>query len=412
MAEQKRGGQRQDTRRGRIDYSNKSTSGRSRTKKGSADGRITQSVVRMMLVLGLVLLVVTLWNNRINLSCANMTQCARDNMAMCGSGSGFPSTIYGSHANSIDCIADNGVALLSDTALTFYDSSAQVAGVRTHFMSKPAMKVAGRYAMLVDLGSTDYRIETVAQTITAADAERTLISCAISRNCRYALVMQGSSHGESWLSSVEVFDREGKSLHKWHCADWYISDAALSADGQYLAMSGINARNGELTSALIIQKVGSSEQIAEYTRDGNYYLTLEYNNDGTLFAIGSTTMTVVTENGSKCENIVYKGDLTAFDVCCESGASLCLRDEVGSRVLVYDVRGRERCAVAADFAVSNVSLSDEACTAMGDGSMMAVRLDGTLIGQTEANATIGGLLLINRRAYMVDGMRISAYDWE
>lgn len=409
MAEQRKNGSQQNPqRRGRIDHSKNSAS-RSKTQQ---ENRITPAIIKLMIVLALVLLLVALWNNRVNLSCANVTQCARDSMSMCGSGDGFPSTINGSHAASIDCIADNGIALLSDTALTIYDSSAQEVAVRAHFMSQPAMKVAGRYAALIDLGSTDYRIETVAETIATGDAERTLISCAVSHNCRYALVMQGSSHGESWLSSVEVFDRNGLSLHKWHCADWYITDAALSADGQYLALSGINAGQGELTSAIIIQKVGSSNQIAEYTRSGNYYLSLEYNNDGTLFAIGSTVMTVVSDNGSNCGNIAYTGDLTAYDVCYDGGAALCLKDEVGARVIVYDARGRERCSTAVDFTVSNVSLSSEACAALGDGTLMTMRLDGTLIGRSEANATTGGLLLINRRAYTVDGMRVSSWEWE
>ena len=406
MAEQKKNNASQNTQRQRrIDHSQKSAA------QSRQEPRLTPAIVKLLIVLGLVLAVVALWNNRVDLSCANMTQCARDTMSMCGSGEGFPSTINGSHAASIDCIAGSGVALLSDTSLTIYNSTAQETSVRAHFMNKPAMKIAGRYAVLVDLGSTDYRIETAAETITTGDAERALIGCAVSRNCRYALVMQGSSRGESWLSSVEVFDREGSSLHKWHCADWYITDAALSADGQYLAMSGINAREGDLSSAVIIQKVGSDEQIAEYTLADNYYLYLEYNNDGTLFAVGSSALTVVTDNGGKKENITYSGTLTACDICYDGGVAICTENELGSRVTVYDARGRERCTLAVEHGIQSVSLSDEACAVLGDGTLTVLRLDGTLIGQGEANAATGGLLLVGRRTYTVDGMRVSALDW-
>ncbi len=392
--------------RGRIDYSRNSSPGRGSQRKDDS-GRISSTIVKLLIVLALLLAVVSVWRNRIELSCANMTQCGSDTFAMCGSGKGYPSTINGSHAASIDRIAGNGIALLSDTSLTIYDETAREAAVRAHFMSSPAMKVAGRYAVVFDLGSTDYRVDAAADNIITGDAERPIISCAVSRNCCYALVMQGSSKGESWLSSVEVFDREGSSLHKWHCADWYLTDAALSADGRYLALAGVNARAGELTSAIIIQKTGSMDQVAEYVLSGNIVLSLEYNNDGTLFAVGSTALTVVTENGGHREDIAYDGVLAAHDVCYDGGAVICTSDELGTTARVVDARGRERCTYRVDSDVQNVALSDEACALLGDGILTAIRLDGTLITQTEANATTGGLLLIDRTAYTVDGMRVS-----
>lgn len=396
--------------RGRIDYSKNNTQKRSSAKRGEENGRISSTIIKLLIVLALLLALVSVWRNRIDLSCANLTQCGSDTFAMCGTGNGFPSTINGSRAASIDSIAGSGIALLSDTSLTIYDNTAREAAVRTHFMSSPAMKTAGRYAVVFDMGSTDYRVDAAAENITTGDAERPLISCAVSRNCCYALVMQGSSMGESWLSSVEVFDREGGSLHKWHCADWYLTDAALSADGKYLAMAGVNASGGELSSVIIIQKVGSKDQIADYVLQDNICLSLEYNNDGSLFAVGSSALTVVTDNGKTREDIAYEGTLEAYDVCYDGGVVICTSDELGTTAKVYDARGRDRCSYRVESDVQNVSLSDEACVMLGDGMLTALRLDGTLISQTEANATIGGLLLIDRTAYTVDGMRVSSIE--
>ncbi len=382
-------------------------------KKGSQKkepSSITRTIIRLAAVIVLVFLVVAGYRNRTDLSCANLSQCGSDTMAMCGSGAGFPSTINGSHALSIDTIADSCIALLSDTSLTMYDSSAKEAAVRNHFMSNPAMKTSGRYAVLFEIGSTSYRVESIAETILEGEAERAVIGCAVSRNCRFALVMQGSSKGESWLSSVDVFDREGNSIHKWHCAEWYITEAALSADGKYLAMAGVNAEKGDLTSAIIIQKVGSEEEVATYILSDNICMSLEYNNSGTLFAVGSNALTVVTDNGTAREDILYGGTLSAYDVCYDGGAVICSFDELGTTAKVYDAYGRERCSYRVDGAVQNAALSDEACALLGDSTLTSIRLDGTLISTGECNATLGGLLLIDRTAYIVDGMRISSRD--
>lgn len=396
--------------RGRIDYSKNSARTPAKRKDNNENSRITTAIIRLLAVLVILLLALALWRNRIDLSCANMTQCGRDSFAMCGGGEGFPATINGSRSCAIEPIAGKGVALLSDTSMTIYDETAKEVTVNAHFMSSPAMKTAGRYAMVFDIGSTDFRVESASGTIATGDAERPLISCAISRNCCYAMVMQGSSKGESWLSSVEVFSRDGKSIHKWHCAEWYLTDAALSADGKYFAMAGVNASEGDLTSAIIIQEVGSKGEVAVYTMNNGICMSIEYNNDGTLFAVGSNSMYIITDNGTTKEEVVFDGQLTAYDICYDSGAAICVSNELGTTLRVYDARGRERFSCKPENDAQSVALSGEACAVLGEGLLSSYRLDGTLISQIEANATTGGLLLVDRTAYTVDGMHVSAVD--
>ena len=396
--------------RGRIDYSRNNTGTPKRKKKDDENVRVRKTILRVLALVALVLLVGAVWSHRFDLSCANMTQCGRDSFAMCGSGEGFPSTINGSKAMAIDSIAGKGIVLLSNTSLTIYDDTAKEIAVNAHFMGTPAMKTAGRYAMVFDIGTNNYRVESVSGTIVEGKAERPLISCVISRNCCYGMVMQGSIKGESWPSSVEVFNREGVSIHKWHCADWYLTDAALSPDGKYFAMTGVNAIEGDLTSAVIIQEIGVKAEPDPYTMKDDICLALEYSNDGTLFAVGSRSMCVITENGTVCEEIAFDGELASFDVCYESGAAICTTNELGTTLTVYDSRGRERFSCKPENDAQSVALSDEAVAVLGEGMLTSYRLDGTLIGQTEANATAGGLLVIDRTAYTVDGMRISELD--
>jgi len=397
------------TRSGRIDHSRSSTKNTGKQKKGS-DNKVAVTIFRLLLVLAFVLLIVSAWRNRIDLSCGNMTQCGRDTFCMCGSGDGFPSTINGSHAAAINNIAGDGIALLSDTSLTIYNSTAKESSVNAHFMSEPAMKTAGRYAMVIDIGASKFRVETASGTIATGEAERPLISCALSHNGCYGMVMQGSIKGEAWLSSVEVFDREGESIHKWHCADSYLTDAALSADGKYFAMVGVNAAKGDLASVILIHKVHSDEYQVQFDTENNIYLSLEYNNIGTLFAVGSNVLTVVSEDGENHVDIPHEGKLIAYDICYDGGVALCVSDELGTMLKVYDARGKERFTARLDIQAQNVSLSGEACAVLGEGLLTAYKLDGTLITQVEANATTGGLLLIDRTAYTVDGMRISQIE--
>lgn len=402
----------QDTEKSSFSSDGLRKSTKKRTKKQRSERRrMIDAMVKIAVVILAVLAIVLIWRNRTDLSCVNMTQCVKDTAAMTGSGQGFPRTINGGDAVSLDQIG-GGVALLSDTYFTVYNSSGKEAAARAHYMSRPAMKISGRYALLVDLGSTDYRLEATSGTIVTGDVEKPIISGAVSRSCRFAVVMQGSSKSSALLSSVEVRDRSGEILHKWHSADYYITDAALSPDGAYLAMCGVNASEGGLVSVIIIHKVGSSEEIAEYELAGNIYLSLEYTNTNTLFAFGSSGLSIVTDSGEKCVNVPLEGNLTAFDANYSSGAAICVMDEAdenASVLSVYDARGNLRYSQPLELAGESLSLGSDCCSVLGAGRLATLNLTGTTLSTIEANAASGGLLLVGSEAYTADGIRIARY---
>lgn len=374
-------------------------------------GRVLRSFGKIILVILAVMVIVLMWRNRVELSCANVMQSMRDAPYMTGVGSGYPISLLGSDALAQERIAD-GMAVLTDTNMTVYNSSSKQVTSRTHHMTTPAMKTAGRYAMLLDVGGTKYRLEAISDTLIAEKADNVIIGGALARNGTFAVITQGSDYSSSMLSATQVFDRKGNVLHKWHSAEYYITDAALSTDGKYLAMCGVWAKDGELLSCIIMHKVGSEGEIAKIELPRTLCLSLEFTNTGTLYAVCDNRLVVVNGYGNQHESYEYKGTLQAYDVSYENGAAIYTAPVMGedSGVLtIYDSRGQKRFDREVPLFGVSVSLGESGCCVLGRGGMIAYHLSGEKIDSWETGVSAEDILLIGSRAYLIEGISVEQY---
>lgn len=370
---------------------------------------IIRTCIKLFIVLLAIVIAVTAWRNRVDLSCVNIVQCAKDTPNTIGVSDGFPVSVLGSTVLAEDELT-GGIALLTDTSLTVYNTSSKQMMSRAHYLNSPSMKTAGRYALLIDLGGTKYSFEAISGTLASGSTEKPLIGGAVSRNGRFAVITQGSSYNSSMLSHVQVFDHNGELLHSWHSAYYYITDAALSADGKYLAMAGVTAKDGELCSCIILHKVGKDGTLKEIELNGSLCLSLEYTNTGTLYAVCNNALAVITELGEKLELKEYEGTLQAYDISYDTGAAIYVStssDDSSGLLTMYDSRGTLRWSKEVELHGIAVSLGERGCCVLGRGGVIAYSLIGDRLGSWSAAVAANDILILGSRAYMVEGISLS-----
>lgn len=384
------------------------------TSSGGADtpednaARLKKLAIKVILLAAALLAIIGFWQNRVDWSCANIMQCARDLPAMAGGGDGFPVTAGGGTSLQIDRLG-NGIAVLTDTNFSVYNRSGMDAAVRAHYMSNPAMSTAGRYAALFDIGGKTARLETASATLSEIKTEGSIVAGGVSRMGHVVLAVNGSEYSSAMVSEVTVYDRDGTWTHKYHNSDFYVTTVALSDDGKYLAIGGIAAREGAMESTVLIQKVGKKEVIASFERSG-IIMSLEFVKDGTLFAIGSSEVFIIDDYGKSSSVCPLEGELMAFDVDYDTGAAVYasrVSDASQGTLRVFDTNGQVRFLKDLPVCGEAVSLDNSGCCLLGRGELCGYRLDGEELGEWPAGATSSHVLLMGRDAYATDGVAVS-----
>lgn len=370
---------------------------------------LIKTMTKLFIVLCLIMLLILFWRNRVEWSCANIQQCVRDSTVSTEGGGGFPVTVAGSRTVAIDELSGN-IAALSDNMFLVYSSTSGEASSDSHYMSSPALKTAGRYAIVYDIGNKKYLLETASGCIATGSTQNAIIGAAVSRSGSYCVVQQNSDLSSSLLSTVEVFSLSGELMHKWHSSDWHIVGAALSSDGSYLALSGVSAKDGILQSAIILHKVGSDKEAARIIEADNIYVDLEFTVNDVLYAVGSEKLTIVKNLGKEYESVGLSGDLVAYDVDYNYGLALFTADDSGAdsgELYMYDTRGRERFKITVPLEGLSVSLYDSGCCILGRGELRAYHNSGELYGVWEVELGCTDVLAIGGKAYLLEGVKIT-----
>lgn len=373
--------------------------------------RIIRTSVKIALVLLAILLIVTGWRNRYDCSWTNTVQSMRDMPYMTGIGSGYPISVLGGDALAQEKIA-NGMAVLTDTNLTIYNTSSKQVASRAHYMTNPAMKTAGRFGLLMDIGGTKYRLEAISDTLIEQKSQNVIIGGAVARNGKYVIVTQDSSHTSSELSIVEGFNPDGESFHLWRSEEQYITEAAFSADASYLALSGVWAKEGELVTNIIIQKIGDKTAEKRIEIPNALGLSLQFTNTGTLYAVCDNCLVVIEGYGAEHKIYEYNGTLQAYDISFENGAAVYTAPVVGepSGILTaYDSRGQKRFDKEVPLYGVSLSIGDNNCCVLGRGGAVAYHLSGEKLNSWDTGISAENILVVGNRAYVIEGISIEQY---
>lgn len=361
--------------------------------------KIASVTLKIALVLLAVIALIGWWTNRVDWSCTNIVQCAKDTPKMIGRGEGFPLDINGSRTLAIDRLA-NGFCVLTDTSFTIHNTESKRVDIRSHYMSSPALTSSGRYALIYDIGGKSYRLETAAETLDSGKTDYVITGGCVSRTGRYALM----SYNSSKLSMMEVRESSGEIIHKWHSDYFYITGIALSADGEHIAVCGINAENGKAVSTVIIQRVGEKQDTARLNFTDVEFITIEFTKSGSLVAVGDTKTLVIDAGGGSHTDISYGGSqLIDYDISYESGVLLYISESSGlslGTLISCDSMGYERFKINISGYVLALS-ADSECSSVLTREKAYIYSDvGKLMGEYEVGESSFGILTIGSHAFV------------
>lgn len=272
---------------------------------------------------------------RVELSPAAMVRGFRDKQVLeTATGDGFPFRTDSGRVLSVARVK-GGTAVLTDASCVMLDKKGREAVDHTHYMADPVMKNADRYTLLYDPRAKAYMLCTLSGTLCRGNAAMPIIAGAVSPSGVFALVTRHDTAN----AHLDVYDKTGQPLHRWKSPTYYISDVAVSPSGRLVAMCGVTAADdGALRSAVIIQKVGGSENLREYTFDGSLIFSVQFTDGDTVTAIGDDLAARVSAGSEHCLTYRYSDrTLGGYDIAPDGDLALVLSPHADGQNAVVTV---------------------------------------------------------------------------
>lgn len=347
---------------------------RKQRRKGRSTGLF---LLRLLAVAAVVVLLVVGWQYRESFMPDSVLLWADELLAGTGRGDGYPVTISGSTIKAMEPVR-NTLAYLTDTSLVMLSDSGGEVVNRAHSFVDPAMKVAGDYALVAEIGGKRLRLERRSGTVREHTHFDEIQTAAVSENGRFAVV---TGESKSYLSRVSVYDAQDRNIYNWYSSEQLVADVALSRNGHYMAVIGLSAEGGSLCSTLYLFDLEQDEtQPVSFSGTDLMLCSVRYLRGGQVVAVGDTALwTVDKERETKTEYLFGNSELqgAAFS---ETTAAVSLRQygtTTGGTVVIVDEQGAV-CGTR-DFADSyrDIAASDDEYLLLTNREVLSVRRDGT-----------------------------------
>ena len=303
--------------------------------------RVLRVISRLIILAALALAVYLVWQNWDKLSPANLIVWIEDTFSGKGQNGSFPVELSGGTVVGMEEM-DGNLAVLTDTEFRMYRENGAELLRRTLGYSNAQLCTAGEYALIAELGGSRFRLETRAETVLnvtndnqAVDENNkvaqildvplgnNILAADVDENGRMAFVTAAS---QSFLSEVVVYSKKGQQLFRAEDTEMMAVDVALSPDGTQVAVVGVSAEGGAVTSTLKVYDLNAPDQAPwEHTESETMLLGVDYFAGGTVAAVGDNAVWVAKPNGALFEKQEYDDRQLAGFAIGEDCAALVLQ---------------------------------------------------------------------------------------
>lgn len=231
--------------------------------------RKAKTVRRIAILVILLSLAVIIFINREALSPEAISNWLGNSFSKGTGEEGFPLSLPSGEVISLES-AGNNIVVTNQTNLYFYSSKGRQLRSVQHQKKDAQTKTAGDNALIYSVGGDTASVETATKTVTQLKSEKPIVTGAIAKNGKFALVTES----DVYTSELKVFDKNGNAVFKWIPQGGVISSVALSQDGNFVAASTLYTNGGKLQSGIYLFATSKSEALISHQISDELVLSL------------------------------------------------------------------------------------------------------------------------------------------
>ena len=265
---------------------------------------------------------------------------ARIATGLFGGGKNYPFSIESDDVVNMGVIGEN-LLVLTDKAVSVYDTNGNLTFSEKHTFSRPAFSVNENKGVVFDRNGTGYILITDKQKVSSGNTAGVIITAEYGKNGNYAF----SLRGEKSTSVLAVFDKQGEVRFQWNCAYEHIASITLSDDGKFAGVATLNAENGAIYTVVHFFGFEYSSALNTQKLPDVAVLDLEFTNSTTLTAFSDTGIYQIKKNGDEYKEVTeyFSSEFISFASNKKGDYSVCLA-KYGSanvfEILVFSASGK------------------------------------------------------------------------
>lgn len=376
--------------------------------EAAPDLKITKKTKQVFVIVLCLILAMVVWVNWDSLQPKNVINWVENSITGSGNGDGFPISIRGTEiSNENFNLMDDEAVCVSDTSVDIITPKAKEVKNTQHSFNEPASKTAGEYAIIYNRGGTGYQVETNSKEIVNTDADNDIITASISSSGSYVIVTES----KDYLATLTAYNSDNQEIYKYYFADTYVLDVDINADGNEVAVSTVQAKNGDVHSIIYVLNLKDTTPKQKNDIANNMVVNIDYMSDGNIALIGNKFASTLEPNQGKRIDYNYNDrELMAYTVNPDVGIGLALSSASDGRncdFVLLDSSGTTQASFSTPYRVTSLSIYGNTIAMLSDGNIQAYNTKGDNWSSVEVGSDAKKILMYSsKNAYVLGASEI------
>ncbi len=305
-----------------------------------------------------------------------------ENFFACMGSGEFPLEIAGT--DLVDAKTSNSyVYSLSNTTLGAYNSSGKEIFSYSHGFEKPIIKKSSTRVIVFEQGGKNAAIFNLSEQKSKIKTENEIITANISRCGVYAI----ATHSESYASTVSVYDTNDKLIYEWYSSENIVNNVIVSPNGKKIAVSTINAKNGEFVTNVSVMKFDSANALFSADFKGEVLLTLDSSHNRGFWCVSENTVKFIKWSNYKEKE--FKTDYSVSRFKADFGGTVAVfnrhSDKTDSTVVLFNKSGDKKSEFKFLGSINDIAMISGHIYCISDKTVYVLDKTGKVLKSAECS---------------------------
>ncbi|MEF9983388.1 MAG: DUF5711 family protein [Oscillospiraceae bacterium] len=321
-----------------------------------------------------------------------------DTIISMGNGPGFPIDIAGRDAISLFEVSKLP-AIVNDSNIFVYNPKGKATTNIQHGYNRPIAYSSNGRILLFDLGGTKLKLHSLSKLLCEKKFDNPIINADISESGTFCVATESNNY----VGEVVAFNKKGDQIFKWSSSKNVVTNASLSPDGNYLAVTAVNSNDGGLISFLYIFKINTGTEISMFSFDDELPLDVTFKNSTQIVVLTDKSIKTVTNLGRKVgeysfnDESIYDFDLTDSE---NSTIVLGVHNQTGElNVVNLDIKNNVIGTFKTDKKISSVEIDDKGLCLTANDEIIFYNYEGLELQKINAPLVRKALIIENNLYY-------------
>ncbi len=268
----------------------------------------------------------------------NFVYLMRDFNSVTDSASDYTEVSYQAQESDVYIPFRDGFAAVGNSRVVVFDVGGTPLLTEEVSLSYPAAAASEKYLLVYDIGGTTYSLYNSITRVIKQETDMPIVSASVADDGSYIIVTEGKES-----KYLVKFYNSAFKLKMTVRKDKYVTDAVISRNGEYFAVSSVYEDGAMFKGEVAFYKKGNGSEVSSYAYSTSMPMSAASHLDGGFTVLFDDAVRFYTHDGKTGGECTISGEKVTYFEARELGSMLiCEANSIGTenRVYVFDREGK------------------------------------------------------------------------